>query len=62
MRMRWNVGRVKITKIVEREPIGGTRFILPLASNEEIRKLPWLSNQWVPAFARASYPFGKTDI
>ena len=45
--MRWNVGRVKITKIVELETVGSTRFILPLASNEEIRKLPWL----IPDFA-----------
>ena len=45
--MRWNVGRVKITKIVELETVGSTRFILPLASNEEIRKLPWL----IPHFA-----------
>ena len=40
--MYWNVGKVKITKIVELETVGSTRFILPLASNEEIRKLPWL--------------------
>jgi glyoxylase-like metal-dependent hydrolase (beta-lactamase superfamily II) len=45
--MHWNVGNVKITKIVELETIGSTRFILPLASNEEIRKLPWL----IPHFA-----------
>src|ERR1700716_3829323 len=41
--MHWNVGKVKITKIVELETVGSTRFILPLASNVEIRKLPWLS-------------------
>jgi glyoxylase-like metal-dependent hydrolase (beta-lactamase superfamily II) len=41
--MYWNVGKVKITKIVELETIGSTRFILPLASNEEIQKLPWLT-------------------
>src|SRR5580704_8340079 len=46
-RMHWNVGKVKITKIVELETIGSTRFILPLASNEEIQKLPWL----IPHFA-----------
>jgi glyoxylase-like metal-dependent hydrolase (beta-lactamase superfamily II) len=46
-RMHWNVGKVKITKIVELETTGSTRFILPLASNEEIRKLPWL----IPHFA-----------
>ena len=45
--MQWTVGKVKITKIVELETIGSTRFILPLAGNEEIRKLPWL----IPHFA-----------
>jgi glyoxylase-like metal-dependent hydrolase (beta-lactamase superfamily II) len=40
--MRWNVGNVKITKIVELETTGHTRFILPQATNEEIRGLPWL--------------------
>jgi glyoxylase-like metal-dependent hydrolase (beta-lactamase superfamily II) len=45
--MQWNVGRVKITKIAELETVGSTRFILPLASNDEIRKLPWL----IPHFA-----------
>jgi glyoxylase-like metal-dependent hydrolase (beta-lactamase superfamily II) len=45
--MQWTVGKVKITKIVELETIGSTRFILPLAGSEEIRKLPWL----IPHFA-----------
>src|SRR5436305_1482289 len=45
--MRWTVGKVRITKIVELETVGSTRFILPLASKEEIRKLPWL----IPHFA-----------
>jgi len=45
--MQWNVGKVKITKIVELETVGSTRFILPLATNEEIQKLPWL----IPHFA-----------
>jgi glyoxylase-like metal-dependent hydrolase (beta-lactamase superfamily II) len=45
--MHWNVGKVKITKVVELETVGSTRFILPLAINEEIRKLPWL----IPHFA-----------
>ncbi len=45
--MYWKVGKVKITKIVELETVGSTRFILPLATNEEIRKSPWL----VPHFA-----------
>src|SRR6201993_5162949 len=45
--MQWRIGRVRITKIVELETIGSTRFILPLASREEIQKLPWL----IPHFA-----------
>jgi glyoxylase-like metal-dependent hydrolase (beta-lactamase superfamily II) len=45
--MHWNVGKVRITKIVELETLGSTRFILPLATNEEIQKLPWL----IPHFA-----------
>ena len=45
--MSWTVGRVKITKVVETETVGSTRFILPLATNEEIQKLPWL----IPDFA-----------
>jgi glyoxylase-like metal-dependent hydrolase (beta-lactamase superfamily II) len=45
--MQWQVGKVKITKVVELETVGSTRFILPLANNEEIRKLPWL----MPHFA-----------
>ena len=46
-RMHWKIGKVKITKIVELETVGSTRFILPLATNEEIQKLPWL----IPHFA-----------
>jgi glyoxylase-like metal-dependent hydrolase (beta-lactamase superfamily II) len=34
---------VRITKLVELETVGSTRFILPLATPEEIRKLPWLT-------------------
>jgi glyoxylase-like metal-dependent hydrolase (beta-lactamase superfamily II) len=45
--MQWKVGKIKITKVVELETVGSTRFILPLATNEEIQKLPWL----IPHFA-----------
>lgn len=45
--MSWRVGKVKITKVIELETIGSTRFILPQASYEEIQKLPWL----IPHFA-----------
>ena len=46
-RMRWKIGNVNITKIVELETVGHTRFILPLAGREDILKLPWL----IPHFA-----------
>jgi glyoxylase-like metal-dependent hydrolase (beta-lactamase superfamily II) len=45
--MCWTVGNVTITKVVELETVGGTRFILPKAGRDEIRALPWL----VPHFA-----------
>ena len=45
--MQWKVGKVKITKVVELETVGSTRFILPQASRDEIQKLPWL----IPHFA-----------
>jgi glyoxylase-like metal-dependent hydrolase (beta-lactamase superfamily II) len=45
--MQWTVGRIKITKMVELETIGSTRFILPLAGRDEILQLPWL----IPHFA-----------
>ncbi|MBR0902217.1 MBL fold metallo-hydrolase [Bradyrhizobium liaoningense] len=45
--MQWKVGKVKITKFVEMETVGSTRFILPAATNDAIQKLPWL----IPHFA-----------
>jgi glyoxylase-like metal-dependent hydrolase (beta-lactamase superfamily II) len=45
--MQWTIGRVKITKVVELETIGHTRFILPKAGREDIKALPWL----IPHFA-----------
>jgi glyoxylase-like metal-dependent hydrolase (beta-lactamase superfamily II) len=45
--MQWKVGKVRISKIVELETVGSTRFILPQAGNAEVQKLPWL----IPHFA-----------
>lgn len=45
--MAWTIGKVKISKIVEMELTGGTRFILPQATPEQIRDMPWL----IPHFA-----------
>ena len=45
--MQWTIGRVKITKIVEVETTGGTRFILPQVGPQDVTQLPWL----IPHFA-----------
>src|SRR2546421_2231266 len=39
---KWRVGRVTVTKIVELEVTGGSRFILPQATYEEILPIQWL--------------------
>ena len=49
---RWQIGDVRITRIVEMEVAGGTRFILPQATPEAVSSMQWL----VPHFAT---PEGK---
>uniref|UniRef100_UPI0025F26BDB MBL fold metallo-hydrolase n=1 Tax=uncultured Phenylobacterium sp. TaxID=349273 RepID=UPI0025F26BDB len=48
--LKWQIGDVTITRIVELEASGGTRFILPQATYEAIREIPWL----MPHFAEES--------
>jgi glyoxylase-like metal-dependent hydrolase (beta-lactamase superfamily II) len=40
--MKWVVGDVTVTKVVELEVTGGTRFLLPQATREEILPIAWL--------------------
>jgi glyoxylase-like metal-dependent hydrolase (beta-lactamase superfamily II) len=40
--MKWRIGQVTVTKIVELEATGGSRFILPQATYEEILPISWL--------------------
>jgi glyoxylase-like metal-dependent hydrolase (beta-lactamase superfamily II) len=40
--MKWRIGDVTVTKIVELEVTGGSRFILPQATYEEILPISWL--------------------
>src|SRR5213592_3428024 len=40
--MKWQIGKVSVTKIVELEVTGGSRFILPQATYEEILPIGWL--------------------
>lgn len=47
--MKWKVGTATITKIVEIEGAGGTKFILPQASPDVVREMDWL----IPRYATA---------
>ena len=38
----WQIGKVKVTRVVEMEVTGGTRFILPDATREAVRDYRWL--------------------
>ena len=41
--LSWQVGEVKVTRILELEATGGTRFILPQASPDAVREIGWLA-------------------
>jgi glyoxylase-like metal-dependent hydrolase (beta-lactamase superfamily II) len=41
--LSWRIGDVTITRILELEATGGTRFILPQATPEVIRDIGWLA-------------------
>src|SRR5215831_15476554 len=40
--MQWRIGNVRVTKIVELETTGGSRFILPQATREAVLPISWL--------------------
>jgi len=44
--LSWQVGEVRITRILELEATGGTRFVLPQATPEVIKTIPWLTPQF----------------
>lgn len=48
--LKWRIGDVTVTRIVERETSGGTRFLLPEATYEAVREIDWL----YPHFAEES--------
>lgn len=41
--MTWQVGACRITKVVELESTGGSRFLLPQATPEEVKRIDWLA-------------------
>jgi glyoxylase-like metal-dependent hydrolase (beta-lactamase superfamily II) len=45
--MQWQIGDVKITKVVELEATGGSRFILPDATRENVRDIGWLHPHFI---------------
>ncbi len=44
---QWQIGNVKVTRVIEMEVTGGSRFILPQATREAVMEMPWL----IPQFA-----------
>ncbi|MBL6691751.1 MAG: MBL fold metallo-hydrolase [Pseudomonadales bacterium] len=40
---QWQIGNVKVTRVVEMQVAGGSRFILPQATRDEVKKIPWLA-------------------
>src|SRR3546814_1106006 len=49
---KWQVGDVTITKVVELEATGGTRFILPQATPEAVEPYEWMKPHFVDADGR----------
>jgi len=47
MQGSWQIGKVKIRKIIELERTGGTRFILPQAVPEVVKPISWLFPHYV---------------
>ena len=46
---QWHIGKVKVTRVIEMEVTGGSRFILPEATREAVKPIEWLQ----PHFADA---------
>jgi glyoxylase-like metal-dependent hydrolase (beta-lactamase superfamily II) len=50
--MKWRIGEVTVTKIVELEVTGGSRFILPQATREAILPIGWLQPDFADELGR----------
>jgi glyoxylase-like metal-dependent hydrolase (beta-lactamase superfamily II) len=50
--LRWRIGDVTVTKIVELEAVGGSRFILPQATREAVQPIEWLQPHFADAEGR----------
>ena len=59
--MNWQVGNVTVTKIVEFETTGGSRFILPQAAREAILPISWLISHFADAEGRLQDEHPRSD-
>jgi glyoxylase-like metal-dependent hydrolase (beta-lactamase superfamily II) len=50
--MKWRVGEVTVTKVVELEVTGGSRFILPQATREAVLPIGWLRPDFADELGR----------
>jgi len=50
--MKWRIGEVTVTKIIELEVTGGSRFILPQATREAVLPIGWLQPDFADALGR----------
>jgi glyoxylase-like metal-dependent hydrolase (beta-lactamase superfamily II) len=50
--MKWRIGAVTVTKIVELEVTGGSRFILPQAIREAVLPIGWLQPDFADELGR----------
>jgi glyoxylase-like metal-dependent hydrolase (beta-lactamase superfamily II) len=46
---QWQIGEIKITRILEMEMTGGTRFILPDATRDACKPIEWLKPHFMDA-------------
>src|SRR5262249_25371054 len=50
--MKWRIGEVMVTKIVELEVTGGSQFILPQATREAVLPISWLQPDFADELGR----------
>jgi glyoxylase-like metal-dependent hydrolase (beta-lactamase superfamily II) len=50
--MKWQIGAIEITSVAELEIAGGSKFILPRATRQEILKIGWLQPHFADAEGR----------
>ena len=57
---QWQVGTVKITRIVEMEVTGGTLFILPDATRDACLPIEWLGPHFMGHSGQSDHEYSRT--